>query len=57
MHTYIHIHTIYIYTYIYIYIYMYVCIAVNSIRNDIYNYSVDVKRFLIDGVRKILSKL
>ena len=45
------------YIYIYIYIYMYVCIAVNSIRNDIYNYSVDVKRFLIDGVRKILSKL
>ena len=36
---------------------MYVCIAVNSIRNDIYNHSADVKRFLIDGVRKILSKL
>ena len=48
-----HIHTIYIY----IYIYIYICIAVNSTRNDIYGYSVHVKRFLIEVVRKVLSKL
>ena len=43
--------------YIYIYIYIYIFSGVNSIRNDIYNYSVVVKRFLIEGVCKVLSKL
>ena len=55
---YIYIHThIHTHTHIYIYIYIYVCIAVNSTRNDIYSYSVHVKRFLIEVVRKVLSKL